>query len=202
MNWERPPKQPDRKISNPSTCEYPMPNSGLNETARKSDSRNSGLSVRELAYADLPLIISIERRSFRSPWSVGMFALEMSKVDTIGLAAVENDRVVGYLVLSRFDRAWHLMNVAVAPEHRRRGIASLLITDALKQIEEDEPVTLEVRPTNRSAIELYVGLGFRSYGLRRGYYPDNGEDALIMWKGDPEAAGVPRESIADLPTGA
>jgi ribosomal-protein-alanine N-acetyltransferase len=174
----------------------------LNETARKSDSRNSGLSVRELAYADLPLIISIERRSFRSPWSVGMFALEMSKVDTIGLAAVENDRVVGYLVLSRFDRAWHLMNVAVAPEHRRRGIASLLITDALKQIEEDEPVTLEVRPTNRSAIELYVGLGFRSYGLRRGYYPDNGEDALIMWKGDPEAAGVPRESIADLPTGA
>jgi ribosomal-protein-alanine N-acetyltransferase len=150
----------------------------------------------------LPLIISIERRSFRSPWSVGMFALEMSKVDTIGLAAVENDRVVGYLVLSRFDRAWHLMNVAVAPEHRRRGIASLLITDALKQIEEDEPVTLEVRPTNRSAIELYVGLGFRSYGLRRGYYPDNGEDALIMWKGDPEAAGVPRESIADLPTGA
>jgi ribosomal-protein-alanine N-acetyltransferase len=179
-----------------------MPNSGLNETARKSDSRNSGLSVRELAYADLPLIISIERRSFRSPWSVGMFALEMSKVDTIGLAAVENDRVVGYLVLSRFDRAWHLMNVAVAPEHRRRGIASLLITDALKQIEEDEPVTLEVRPTNRSAIELYVGLGFRSYGLRRGYYPDNGEDALIMWKGDPEAAGVPRESIADLPTGA
>lgn len=179
-----------------------MPNSGLNETARKSDSRNSGLSVRELAYGDLPLIISIERRSFRSPWSVGMFALEMSKVDTIGLAAVENDRVVGYLVLSRFDRAWHLMNVAVAPEHRRRGIASLLITDALKQIEEDEPVTLEVRPTNRSAIELYVGLGFRSYGLRRGYYPDNGEDALIMWKGDPEAAGVPRESIADLPTGA
>ncbi|HMU27012.1 MAG TPA: ribosomal protein S18-alanine N-acetyltransferase [Solirubrobacterales bacterium] len=174
----------------------------MNETARKSDSRNSGLSVRELAYADLPLIISIERRSFRSPWSVGMFALEMSKVDTIGLAAVENDRVVGYLVLSRFDRAWHLMNVAVAPEHRRRGIASLLITDALKQIEEDEPVTLEVRPTNRSAIELYVGLGFRSYGLRRGYYPDNGEDALIMWKGDPEAAGVPRESIADLPTGA
>jgi len=150
----------------------------------------------------LPLIISIERRSFRSPWSVGMFALEMSKVDTIGLAAAENDRVVGYLVLSRFDRAWHLMNVAVAPEHRRRGIASLLITDALKQIEEDEPVTLEVRPTNRSAIELYVGLGFRSYGLRRGYYPDNGEDALIMWKGDPEAAGVPRESIADLPTGA
>jgi ribosomal-protein-alanine N-acetyltransferase len=178
-----------------------MPNSGLNATARKSESPTSGPGIRELAYADLPLVISIERRSFRSPWSVGMFALEMSKSDTIGLAAIEDERVVGYLVLSRFDRAWHLMNVAVAPECRRRGIASLLIGAAFERIEEGEPVTLEVRPSNRSAVELYERLGFRSFGLRRGYYPDNGEDALIMWKGDPEAAGVPRESFEELPAG-
>jgi ribosomal-protein-alanine N-acetyltransferase len=150
-----------------------------------------GVEVRSLAYADLPLVISIERRSFPSPWSVGMFALEMSKPDTIALAALVESRVAGYLVLSRFDRAWHLMNIAVAPEQRRRGIASHLIEAAFGRIEPDEPVTLEVRPTNRSAIELYSGLGFRSFGLRKGYYPDNGEDALIMWKGDPAAAGVP-----------
>ncbi|MCB0869627.1 MAG: ribosomal protein S18-alanine N-acetyltransferase [Solirubrobacterales bacterium] len=148
------------------------------------------IEVRELDYPDLPPVISIERRSFPSPWSVGMFALELSKPDTIGLAAVEDTRVVGYLVMSRFDRAWHLMNIAIAPEQRRRGIASRLITEALDRIGRD-PVTLEVRPTNRSAIELYERLGFRSFGLRKAYYPDNGEDALIMWKGDPARAGVP-----------
>lgn len=190
-----------------------MHSSGLNETASpsietKPEETHGGtalverrLEVRELAYADLPLVISIERRSFRSPWSVGMFALELSKEDTIGLAAVEDSRTIGYLVLSRFDRAWHLMNVAVASEHRRRGIASLLICAAFERTGPGEPVTLEVRPTNRSAIELYRGLGFRSYGLRKGYYPDNGEDALIMWKGDPEAAGVPAESFEEFPAG-
>ena len=152
------------------------------------------VEVRDLAYADLPVVISIERRSFPSPWSVGMFSLEMSKSDTVALAALDGNRVTGYLVLSRFDRAWHLMNVAVAPEQRRRGLASAMIAAALDRIGADEPVTLEVRPTNRSAIRLYDGLGFRSYGLRKGYYPDNGEDALIMWRGDPKAAGVPAES--------
>ncbi len=185
-----------------------MHNSGLNVTARTSihhptepDQEGPGPEIRPLAYGDLPLVISIERRSFGSPWSVGMFALEMSKPDTIGLAAVDAGRVVGYLVLSRFDRAWHLMNVATAPEQRRRGIASRLIREAFGLIAGDEPVTLEVRPTNRSAIGLYERLGFRSFGLRRGYYPDNGEDALIMWKGDPEAAGVPAESIGEIPAG-
>jgi ribosomal-protein-alanine N-acetyltransferase len=158
-------------------------------------------AVRDLAYADLPLVVSIERRSFPSPWSVGMFALEMSKPDTIAVAAIEDSRVAGYLILSRFDRAWHLMNIAVAPEQRRRGIASRLIGASFERIGASDPVTLEVRPTNRSAIELYKGLGFRSWGLRKGYYPDNGEDALIMWKGDPEAAGVPAESFRDQPAG-
>jgi len=167
----------------------------LNETARPT------IEIRELAYADLPPVVSIERRSFPSPWSVGMFALEMSKPDTIGLAAIENARVVGYMILSRFDRAWHLMNIAVAPEQRRRGIAAGLIEASFDRIGEGDPITLEVRPSNRSAIELYEGLGFRSFGLRKGYYPDNGEDALIMWKGDPEAAGVPLETFRDFSAG-
>ena len=193
--------------SNPSTFEYPMPNSGLNETARPTKEAThppdpgSGVRIRALGYADLTHVISIERRSFASPWSVGMFALEMSKPDTVSLAALEGSRIIGYLVLSRYDRAWHLMNIAVAPEHRRRGTASVLVNEALARIDEGAPVTLEVRPTNRSAIRLYASLGFRSYGLRRGYYPDNGEDALIMWKGDPEVAGVPAESFEELPAG-
>jgi len=185
-----------------------MPNSGLNETAAPPANGRLKVeyaeprfdlttSIRDLTYADLPPVISIERRSFRSPWSIGMFALEMSKADTISLAAVDGSRMLGYLVLSRFDRAWHLMNIAVAPEHRRCGVASDLVRATLERIESHEPVTLEVRPSNRSAICLYEGFGFRSHGLRPGYYPDNGEDALIMWRGDPRAAGVPLENLGD-----
>ena len=170
-----------------------MPNSGVNETERPSGDTGprSCEAIRELTYADLPVVVSIERRSFRSPWSVGMFALEMAKPDTIALCSIERGQIAGYLVLSRFDRAWHLMNIAVAPEQRRRGLASAMIDAAFARIDAEDPVTLEVRPTNRSAIRLYETLGFRALGSRKGYYPDNGEDALIMWKGDPARAGVP-----------
>ncbi|HTU13849.1 MAG TPA: ribosomal protein S18-alanine N-acetyltransferase [Solirubrobacterales bacterium] len=144
-------------------------------------------------------MISIERRSFSSPWSPGMFVLEMSKDTSVTLAAVIEDRPVGYAVFSRYDAAWHLMNIAVAPEHRRHRIASTLIEGALAEIGPAAPVTLEVRPSNRSAIALYETFGFRSYGHRKGYYSDNGEDAIVMWRGDPAAAGVPDQAMSPLP---
>ncbi len=179
-----------------------MPNSGLNETAATpappepaSPGTPSGVAIRELGYADLPAVVSIERRSFSSPWSVGMFVLEMSRTSGVTLAAVEEERVIGCVILSRYDQAWHLMKIAVAPEQRRRGIASTLIDAAFSRLEDETPVTLEVRPSNRSAIGLYERFGFVSLGLRKGYYPDNGEDALIMWKGDPVLAGVPPDSL-------
>ena len=187
-----------------------MPRSGYNETATRTVPDDSGsgpvlpdssaLTLRRLTYADLPLVISIERRSFSSPWSPGMFVLEMSKESSVTLAAVIDNRPVAYAVFSRYDAAWHLMNIAVAPEHRRHRIASTLIEGALEQIGKDSPVTLEVRPSNRSAIELYETLGFRTYGFRKGYYPDNGEDAMIMWRGDPARAGVPDQAIAAIPS--
>ncbi|MDQ2623505.1 MAG: ribosomal protein S18-alanine N-acetyltransferase [Actinomycetota bacterium] len=178
-----------------------MPNSGFNETAATPAPTESasaegyfGTEIRELGYADLPAVVSIERRSFSSPWSVGMFVLEMSRRSGITLAAVEDGKVIGCVILSRYDQAWHLMKIAVAPEQRRRGIASTLVEAAFSRLESETPVTLEVRPSNHSAIALYERFGFVSLGLRKGYYPDNGEDALIMWKGDPVLAGVPVES--------
>jgi len=174
-----------------------MPNSGLNETAADpapAEPAAAGPAIRELGYADLPAIVSIERRSFSSPWSVGMFVVELSRPSGVALAALEGDRVVGCVILSRYDQAWHLMKIAVAPEQRRRGVASALIAAAFAGFEDETPVTLEVRPSNRSAIALYERFGFVSLGLRKGYYPDNGEDALIMWRGDPVLAGVPVES--------
>ena len=169
----------------------PTPNSGLNETLDRPPADPGPVTVRDLVYADLPEVVSIERRSFSGPWSPGMFVSEMSKDSTIALAAERGGRLVGYLVMSRYDEAWHLMNVAVAPEHRRSRLATAMIHKALGRIGTAAPVTLEVRPSNRSAIALYTELGFRSYGHRRNYYPDNGEDAMIMWRGDPASAGVP-----------
>ena len=84
--------------------------------------------MRRLAYSDLPAVISIERRSFPTPWSLAMFVLELSKPSGICLAATAGDELLGYLVCSRYDQVWHLMNVAVAPEQRRAGVAARLIS--------------------------------------------------------------------------
>jgi ribosomal-protein-alanine N-acetyltransferase len=141
------------------------------------------LSLRRLTYADLPQVIAIERRSFPTAWSLAMFVLELSKPSGICLAATVDGRVVGYLVCSRYDAVWHLMNICVDPDRRRLGVATALLRRLLARIEDPSAqVTLEVRRSNGPAIELYERFGFRSAGLRRRYYQDNGEDALIMWR--------------------
>ena len=156
-------------------------------SAGTRDKGDSEARIRRLGYSDLPAVIAIERRSFPTPWSLAMFVLELSKPSGICLAATEGDELVGYLVCSRYDEAWHLMNVAVAPHRRRDGIASRLIERLFEEIGAGAQVTLEVRVSNRSAIVMYERFGFRPAGIRPRYYHDNGEDALIMWL-EPAAA--------------
>lgn len=139
------------------------------------------VEVRRLAYSDLPGVIAIERRSFPTPWSLAMFVLELSKPSGICLAAQVGDELLGYVICSRYDQVWHLMNIAVAPERRRGGVASRLLTRLLDEAKGALPFTLEVRVSNRQAIAMYERFGFRSAGVRPRYYHDNGEDALIMW---------------------
>ena len=139
------------------------------------------LRIRRLGYSDLPGVISIERRSFPTPWSLAMFVLELSKPSGICLAASIDDRLIGYLVCSRYDQVWHLMNVAVDPRHRRGGVATRLIGHLFDSAGDSLPFTLEVRVSNREAIAMYERFGFRRAGHRRRYYHDTGEDALIMW---------------------
>ena len=141
------------------------------------------LEIRRLAYADLPQVIAIERRAFPTPWSLAMFVLELSKPTGICLAALEDGEIVGYLVCSRYDTVWHLMNVAVDPARQRHGIASALLVRLFEQADKpSEQYTLEVRTSNEGAIRLYERFGFRAAGRRRAYYHDNREDALIMWR--------------------
>jgi ribosomal-protein-alanine N-acetyltransferase len=145
--------------------------------------------IRQLTYADLPQVIAIERRAFPTPWSLAMFVLELSKQNGICLAALVDGKLVGYVVCSRYDTVWHLMNVAVDPSIRRQGIASALLERLFELGDRpSEQYTLEVRTSNQDAIRLYERFGFRAAGRRRAYYHDNREDALIMWRTAPERA--------------
>jgi [ribosomal protein S18]-alanine N-acetyltransferase len=147
------------------------------------------LDIRRLTYADLPQVIAIERRAFPTPWSLAMFVLELSKPSGICLAALIEERLVGYLVCSRYDTVWHLMNIAVDDHLRRQGIATTLLERLFELADKpNEQYTLEVRTSNEDAIRLYERFGFRTAGRRRAYYHDNREDALIMWRTVPERA--------------
>ncbi|MDX6718582.1 MAG: [ribosomal protein S18]-alanine N-acetyltransferase [Solirubrobacteraceae bacterium] len=144
---------------------------------------DDALHIRRLTYADLPQIITIERRAFSTPWSLAMFVLELSKSTGWCLAAERGDTLVGYLVCSRYDTVWHIMNVAVDPTHRRAGIATALLAGLIERIDDSRArFTLEVRESNVGAIALYERYGFRAAGRRRRYYQDNGEDAVVMWR--------------------
>jgi [ribosomal protein S18]-alanine N-acetyltransferase len=142
----------------------------------------AAVEIRRLTYADLPQVVAIERRAFTTPWSLAMFVLELSKPSGICLAAEVENELVGYLICSRYDTVWHVMNVAVDTDRRRRGIATALIAALLERVGDDAQITLEVRKSNTGAIALYERFGFRSAGLRPRYYADNGEDAMIMWR--------------------
>jgi ribosomal-protein-alanine N-acetyltransferase len=143
------------------------------------------MRIRSLAYSDLPAVIAIERRSFPAPWSLAMFVLELSKPSSVCLAMVEDGALIGYLVCSRYADVWHLMNVAIEPSRRRQGLATELIERLFEENGPEARYTLEVRISNRVAITMYERFGFRSAGVRRRYYRDNGEDALIMWREAP-----------------
>ncbi|HVA20355.1 MAG TPA: ribosomal protein S18-alanine N-acetyltransferase [Solirubrobacteraceae bacterium] len=154
------------------------------------------VDVRALTYADLPRVIAIERRAFPTPWSLAMFVLELSKASGICLAAVNAGRLVGYLICSRYDTVWHVMNVAVDVDHQRRGIASALLAELYERVDDEHArFTLEVRRSNDIAIHLYERDGFRAAGIRKRYYQDNGEDALVMWRTPATLAG----SLEDVP---
>ncbi len=90
---------------------------------------------------------------------------------------------MAYLICSRYDTVWHVMNVAVDDRLRREALATALLEHLLAEADAPgEQYTLEVRASNTDAIRLYEGFGFRDAGRRRGYYHDNREDAVILWR--------------------
>jgi ribosomal-protein-alanine N-acetyltransferase len=142
------------------------------------------LEIRLLELDALDAIEAIEQRAYPTPWSRSMFASELAKPTSICLGAYDGTDLVGYVINSRYVDAWHVMNVAVDPDRHRRGVATALLQRLFELTADDERrgYTLEVRVSNEGAIRLYEQLGFEARGIRRGYYTDNREDALIMWR--------------------
>ena len=156
----------------------------------------AAIEVRRLTYADLPQVVAIERRAFATPWSLAMFVLELSKPSGICLAAEVEGEIVGYLICSRYDLVWHIMNVSVDPDFRRQGIATAMLDALFERVgDPDGQFTLEVRRSNTGAYALYEALGFKAAGIRRRYYADNGEDAIVMWR----TPGTRRGTLDDVP---
>jgi len=141
------------------------------------------VDLRRLELHDLTAIETIERSSYPTPWSRSMFAGELAKPSSISLGAFAPDgELVGYLIISRYVDAWHVMNVAVAPEWRRRGIASLLLEHLFRATASDDRrgYTLEVRVSNVGAIRLYERLGFREVARETRHFELVGDHEFIQ----------------------
>ena len=152
------------------------------------------IEIHPLQIDALDDIDAIERRAYPTPWSRAMFTGELTKPSGRCYGAYEDDRLIAYLIVSRYPDAWHVMNLAVDPDHWRKGVGRTLLerlfADTARDVERG--ITLEVRVSNAAAIRLYRSLGFQPTGIRRGYYTDNREDALIMWRDPPSADAPPR----------
>jgi ribosomal-protein-alanine N-acetyltransferase len=145
------------------------------------------LRISEMTEVDLRDVLTIERCSFPLPWSEGMFKAELSLDFSHNFAAKLNHEgneevLVGYICFWVIEGEAHLLNIAVKSDYRRMGLGKHLMRFLIDfcRTEKVERLTLDVRPSNSSAIEMYRKMGFRKEGLRPRYYADNGEDALIM----------------------
>lgn len=135
---------------------------------------------------DVAAIETLERQCFAVPWSYESLYHDVMKNRLASYIVAEADGVLcGYVGIWKIVDEGHITNVAVSPDYRRRHIARAMLEALIARCGQNgiTSYTLEVRVGNEPAIKLYEGLGFTAVGLRKGYYEDNGEDALIMWKG-------------------
>jgi len=135
-----------------------------------------------MAEEDLDSVLAIESLSFSSPWSRGSFEAELLKPFGVPLVCTTGGEIAGYIVAWRIEDELHIANLAVHPARRRKGIADSLLRRVLEAESDARWIGLEVRASNAPARALYRKFGFREAGIRKGYYADKGEDAIVMVK--------------------
>ena len=140
--------------------------------------------IRPMRLSDLKQVLKIEESSFSWPWSLNAFITQLAKDSSVCLVAIDEGMVLGYIIATQYVEVWHLLDLAVHGGYQRKYLAADLIEHFLDICSRDKHrgFTLEVRKSNRGAIKMYESFGFICTGIRKGYYSDNGEDALIMWK--------------------
>lgn len=141
--------------------------------------------IREMAASDIPSLLEIERVSFPVPWSAGMFMIQLGMSgETENLTAESGGRVIGYISSWYGYEEVHILSIAVAEGSRGGGAADMLLAEALVRAGEMGclKAILEVRVTNVRARRFYEKHGFEKIGIRKGYYSDSGEDALVFEK--------------------
>jgi|RhiMetdeSRZDD1v2_1073273.scaffolds.fasta_scaffold77883_2 ribosomal-protein-alanine N-acetyltransferase len=161
------------------------------------------VSITTMRRRHLRGVLQIEQQVYPRPWTLSLFLSELSQRSSrLYLVARVNHRVVGYLGLLRTVEDGHVTNIAVDPAWHRRGIGTRLLGAAARAAiaRGCHNLTLEVRVSNQGAQELYRRFGFAPAGVRKAYYPDNAEDAIIMWANDIDSAGYARR-LAEIDAG-
>lgn len=145
---------------------------------------NETISVRPMVMTDVDGVMAVEHDSFLTPWSRSAFEEELAQNRLARyIVAVENGAIVGYAGTWLVINEAHVTNVAVSSQRRREGIGRLLMQKLMELARENgmESMTLEVRVSNAAARHLYEQLGFVEAGIRKNYYSETKEDALILW---------------------
>ncbi len=142
------------------------------------------MKIVKMESAHVAQIADLEKLCFSDPWSEKSIETELSCRLSLWLVALEEDKVVGYVGSQTVIDETDMMNIAVHPDYRRRGIAEKLINALVCALREkgSHGLTLEVRASNAPAIALYEKLGFAQVGRRPNYYRNPKEDALILRK--------------------
>ena len=140
------------------------------------------MSFRPMAPSDLDEVMAIERTAFRYPWSSRFFLEELQVPCARSFLAEVNGKIIGYVLFWLLPEEADIHNIAVHADFRRQGIGQALLQRVLEQARKrnSSRVTLEVRISNIVAQSLYQSVGFMVRGVRKGYYSDDGEDALVM----------------------
>ena len=147
----------------------------------------SNVIIKETTTDHIDDIMLVEKLCFTIPWSKNAFIQELKNNKfSKYISAIVDNRVVGYAGMWIIFDEGHITNIAVHPEYRKTGIGTMLLGKLIEISKKNaiEKLTLEVRESNMAAKTLYTKYGFKAEGIRKSYYADNGEDAIIMWKHD------------------